>query len=307
MELQWMHAMDGMIHHKEWYDSSQGYEYLSARYTSVSNVRASANQSRFLMDPNGEDYWISSFGDGGATWEDRAEKCNSINKLCPEGWRMPTVNDFKEIWCTAGINTTSTNLSNSISNLGTELRTIKDVCKYIIKWELQVVSSKRILKISALVVPDSFNEQDVSNDIWNNDNVVVRYFGATGGIEAYSHTHTFSHSPNTNLFNPQIVNMDIARPMPFGTWNASPLAIDKLTNYGYTWVSSNYTVRYTSIVDAGKTYEGAYWVSDDNMIFRFRDNQNQFGSENTNSIFGASKQPRQNAFAIRCVKDENTK
>lgn len=279
-----------------WFNANQKWEYSSRKYDSSSKVRA--NTTMFMMSFYGEDYWDSSFGDGGSNWDERAEKCNYSNAICPEGWRMPTQADFMEIWPKTGINTTG-NLATAIANLGTEVREIEDVCKYIINWRL----SNNVLIVSCLVVPDSFEKSMVTDDTWDDENVVTRSFGTTGAIEAYQHTHTFYHSPNTNMWPAQIVNMDIARPMPFGTWNAEPYAIDSYNLYTGIWSESWYTIGYSSIQDAGALYEGAYWVSDINMIFRFRNNNgSSFGPANTTSIFGASYQPRHNAFAIRCVK-----
>ena len=268
--------------------NTAGDDRVSLRYTGVTQIQN--NKTLFMMSTENEsssnDYWCFS-DNGGSNWYERAEKCGYTSpNPCPEGWRLPTQADVAEILPTQGITTTS-NLSNLLENK-IELKEINGVCKYAIRWNIETQQGKKTLKIRVLVVPDNFIESQLGTINWDNNNdIVTRYFSATGAIEGMYHLHIMQLG-NTKY------NYPIARPMPFGTW----IATAEQNSYGAIWVS------YKNIIDAGQTYEGAYWISDVKQIFRFRDNsENVFGADNRNSFFGFSNQPAYNAFAIRCVKE----
>lgn len=173
----------------------------------------------------------------------------------------------------------------------TELRDLEGGHKYAIRWTLEGTgTSRRDLKIQCLMVADDFAQSSLGSIDWTASEVVTRYFPATGAIEAYFHQH----------INSQYRTLDVCRPMPFGTWTA------QLNTYPTPVNPTYWSVTYVNIVDAGKTYEGAYWCADEynstkKLMFRFRDNQGKFGSAQQYSLFGASEQPAQNAFAVRCV------
>lgn len=261
-----------------------GYSKSSQRYTKEEQLISNGAKAMFLIgskDMTSGDYW--QFDDNSTDWDSRAENCG-YNKLAPNGYRLPTTNDFTLIFPKNSINTTAFGLSSEMSDLS-ELRKLETGEQYVIKWTLSTVSNKRVMIIKTLMVSDSFTESMLSSVDWTSSDVVTRYFPATGAIEAYYHQYV----------NSQYNTLEVLRPMPFGTWEAV------LQTYPNSYNAKYWSVKITNIQDAGKTYEGAYWCSDKKMIFRFRDNQGKFGSDNTTSLLGPSYQPAQNGFAIRCI------
>lgn len=275
-------------------DASTGLNKSSVTYTSATELKTiTANMRIFFINTNGSsyyDYWPWTNVDGGYNWETRAKACSySTSSPAPSGYRLPKKDDFKKIFPTQGYSWDGTNnLASNVNGKLIELKEIPNVCKYAIRWDIATNNGKKYLKIRSVVVSDSFTEADLEKLTWNESEIEERIFPATGAIEAYIHTHT----------NSQYVTMFVARPLPFGNWNVEILGSPSLINAKY------WAVQYKNIVDAGKTEEGSYWVSDDTYIFRFRNNNGKFGSDNTTSFIGASDQPTSNAFAIRCVQND---
>ncbi len=269
------------------------YSKGSQRYTEQSQLTGAGRNMFTIGDcqvyvdqQNGGDYW-RFVEDSGSNWDERAVKMKYANAIAPEGYRMPKKADFMEIFPREGVNTTTYGLASAIDNR-VELKNLTGGEPYAVKWNLSTKNGVRYLKISAIMLPNDFDSSNLSSIDWSDENVVTRIFPATGAIEAYFHHHV----------NSQYNALDVCRPMPFGHWNVS------LRTYPNAYNPRYWSVQYENIVDAGKTNEGAYWVSDVNMIFRFRDNQGRFGGNNTTSFVGAAYQPKQNAFAVRCVKVE---
>lgn len=264
----------------------QQYDYTSLRYTSISNLKG--NKEKYFMTHDGTDYWVTSaFGDGGSTWQERAEKCGFETSVCPEGWRLPTKADFLEIKPTSAISG-SEGLDNVLNNYS-EVKEIAGVCKYAIRWSATTINNKTYLRVDALVVPNSFSSSQLSTIDWaNNGNVVTRYFGANGFIHAFYHNHNVSGT-----------SFPVARPMP-GTETHTPRL----------WQSSNgqyYTVLWDYITDYSVNNEGYYWMSDDKMAFTFQDNTRVKTVEafaDRLSVLGFLSVNAQDCCAIRCVKAE---
>ncbi len=233
------------------------------------------------------DYW--PWANGGTNWAERAAALNVPADPCPDGWKMPVVADFEQIFPKIGQGIDAIALLASRMPAA-EIRE-SDGVRYAIKWELQGTdAARRNMRVSTLVVDE---DAQIGSVNWSDTNVKTRDFGATGAIEAFYHDHIVEY-PYAGM----TVRHNVAMPMPFGTWNVAPLGKNN------QWVS----VQYSNIVDAGAIYEGGYWVSDmyngQKVIYRFRDNNgSSYGSANRNSLFGASGQPAHNAFAIRCVKN----
>lgn len=291
-----------------WGSPANGDDILSQRYTTLTQLQN--NWDKFFIGDcsiassgtgiTGDgDYWRSDFGDGSGDWNSRAAKLNYSDNLAPEGYRLPTRADFKKIFPTAGIissDNLSSLLTSDIYKWG-ELRELDGGHKYAIRWTLTTVNGIRNMHIECLMVSDDFTAEKLKDIDWTVSEVVKRDFPATGAIEAYTHQHI-------SVIGHDYQYMSVVRPMPYGTWTANMLAWPSQVN-ARTW-----SMKYTNINDAGKTYEGGYWCSDETvpeisngwkMIFRFRDNTGNFGSANTNTLFGASAAPAQNAYAVRCI------
>ena len=272
-----------------------GNNRSSLIYTNQSELTTvTKNKRLYFINPwskyNGVDVYYDwwPWSGGGSNWEERAVSSGySESSPAPEGWRIPKQSDFEEIYPKTGytwkgVNILATNVNDNLM----EIKEIKNICKYAIRWDISTYLDKKILTIKAMVIPQNLSK-DIKSLPWSDANVTYRIFPATGAIEAYTRTH----------INTQGSEMIVVRPMPFGNWNV------KLETYPSAVNPRYWAVQYLNIIDAGKTNEGAYWVSDDTRIFRFRNNNGQFGEDNPNSFFGASDQPTSNAFAIRCVKN----
>lgn len=268
------------------------YVIASQRYTTLAQLIGAGSKMFCIGDctetlTDGGDYW--RFDGGTGDWNARAE-AGGFSALAPAGYRLPTKADFMKIFPKEGINTGIYDLPNTLSGK-TELRDLDGGHKYAIRWILEGTgTTRRNLRIECLMVADDFEQARLGTIDWTASEVVVRNFPATGAIDVFNHTY----------INSQYNTSDVSRPMPFGTWEATVDAYPSVTNARY------WSPKILNIVDAGKTYEGAYWCADEysstrKLMFRFRDNQGRFGDTQQYSLFGASEQPAQNAFAIRCV------
>lgn len=272
-----------------------GDDHQSQRYTSIEQIKN--NPSKYFMDANGTDYWASSFGDGGSTWQGRAEKCGFANSVCPDNWRMPTKADFLEIKPVDPFSGSSS--LASVLNNHVELRTNGD-CSYAIRWSAEAISSKTYLRIDAIVVSGNFTKEELSRVDWASDEVVTRYFGANGFIHGFYHINKVQNGP-------QVDDFPVARPMP-GTETHEDVL--KSNNYYYT-------VTYDYIKDYSVNNEGYYWMSDAKEAFTFQDNtrvknaqkttnnspNGQYPFSNRQSVLGILPINAQDCCAIRCVTD----
>lgn len=255
-------------------DHQSGYSYKTA-----SDLKECEDLGMYAMvaptspsstDPLKYDYWVSSFGNGGSTWQERANAIGIDMSLVPSGYRMPTEADFLEIKPSSPLSG-SGSLSSVINNR-VELREIEGVCKYAIRWTVETVGSKRYMRIDALVVPNSFSESQLSSINWtSNTDVVTRRFGAQGAIHAFYHQNIVSGQPAFN----------VARPMPYMETH-----IDKL------WVSGNYwTVLWNYVTDYAVNNVGLYWMADQKKAFYFEDNTNTKNASVTNTETGVTTYP----------------
>lgn len=232
----------------------------------------------YLVNVNA-DYWPSTFSGGGNTWSERAKAMNEKD-VCPAGYRLPTDEDYMEIF-PAGTQLSSESTFKTTTTTS-DVRELADGSKYAISWSWESHGQQQVLVIKALMVPADFTKSQITASTWSDANVEVRRFPATGGIKAYYHQHKYK--------NGYIVTLDFMQPMPFGKWNV------------YLRTSPVVNISYENISDAGKNYQGGYWMGDQKKIATFRlDNGSRFGSENGTSYVGRILTPAQDAHAIRCI------
>lgn len=273
-----------------------GYDDSCMKYTTASNLPA--NKDKYFMDPDGTDYWVSSFGDGGATWDARAKKCGWDTSICPEGYRMPTVKDFEAIK-PSGPKSGNGSLSSILANV-TELKDHPDNENVKVAWRWTSITSDKVyVRIDAKVVSKDFKEADLNKIDWTDKaSVVTRYFGANGFIHGFKHINIVTGD-----------TFPVARPMP-GTE----------VHYDYLWQNQYYwTVLWNYITDVSKNNEGYYWASDAPTALTFQDNTkiktvryldangNQTGSlafPNRLSVFGTLPVNAQDCCAIRCINTD---
>lgn len=231
-----------------------------------------------IYGENNGDYWV--FADGGDDWYERAEACGySETNPCPEGWRLPTEEDFKEI-------APNTNLSGFTSlkdviNNHVELKTTKSGVRYAIRW----LNSANALTIEALVVDKDFQESSLSIIDWKNENVVSRIFPYTGKISGY--------------IGSKYLNVDgggweyMARPMPLGFFVTDVVSLS-------TYYETVYMATMMVKKNISSSY-GGYWMADQKKAFKFVDNAIS-GESVQESCLVIENTDAHDGLAIRCVK-----
>lgn len=241
-------------------------------YKTANEIKAHTDKYFMSWDSSDEDYW--KFEGGGDNWYERAEACGyEKTNPCPDGWRLPTEDDFKMISPSQNKGGTNTGTSlTSLVNNSAELRQTPDHTKYVIRWSY----SNTYLKIEAIVVDSDFKSSDIVDIIWeNNDNVVTRIFPATGQIR------------ETVLFYPNTGYDFICLPLHWGDLDDG--YFDDL------------------VIRPGGNYNdmvGSYWTDSDSH-FEFSNYSSKFKASFNKSFLGIDKSKgRIKGYAIRPVMDK---
>lgn len=288
--------------YKWWYDSPNFY-------TSEADIKA--HPDKYFMDGtpgdkflgygsyymgldqlnNAPDYWLSTFGDGGATWEARAEKCGyKTTNPCPDGWRMPTLEEFKAIAPEGQGLDANRSMATMLSNYA-EVRKTTDGVNYVIRW----IYDSSAITVEAVVVDEAITKNQVTSKFWdeNRDKKVVRVFPFTGSI-----VPLVSYADDANLN-----NLYIMRPYHRGFLDIGFIA----QAYG----PSNNAI-WTLIGpgnNAGAPF-GGYWIDEKDYAFKFEAKEISHGTNTSNKtltvtscLFVGSAEPVM-AYAIRPVMDK---
>ena len=286
------------------YNAQNGL-FFNSPYTYDTVDEIVANPTKYFMDatPNGRlagfgsraegmewndnkpDYWIESkFGDGGRNWAERAEKCGYENSdPCPEGWRLPTADEFKAIAPEgSGIDLSSGTLESALSGYA-ELREAAGI-RYVIRW----IYNTNYIQIESVVVDNNFTKDQINTLFWDQhvSDRVTRKFPYTGAIMPLIMLGDGTyHEGHFEL---------VVRPFHRGI----PGRDIGLLTVGY------YDERYF-IVDPEDTGNanaafGGYWVSDKGMAFRFQAGEKM--NSTTSYLQMDSAQPVM-GYAIRPVRD----
>lgn len=241
-------------------------------YKSVDEIKEHTDKYFMSYDSSDEDYW--KFDGGGKNWYERANACGYENtNPCPEGWRLPTEDEFKMISPSQNKGGTNTKTSlTALVNNSAELRQTPDNVKYVIRWSYSNTS----LKIEAIVVESDFKSSDIVDIIWeNNDNVVTRIFPATGQIRETVQVSTGGEYAA------------ICLPLHWGDLDAG---------YFDDWV-----------IRPGGNYNdmvGSYWTDSDSH-FEFSNYSSKFKASFNKSFLGIDQSKgRIKAYAIRPVMDK---
>ena len=288
-----------------WYDSPNFY-------TSVDDLKANPDKyfmdgtpgSRFCgygnvligMEQKNEkpDYWLNSFGDGGSTWTARAEKCGyKTTNPCPDGWRMPTLEEFKAIAPEGQGLDKKTTMASMLSNYA-EVRQTADGINYVIRW----IYDSSAITIEAVVVDAAITKEEVTSKFWdeNRDKKVVRVFPFTGSI-----------IPLIALSDGMYMASDeyIVRPHNRGflDYTGFPGGYGPSNNFYWMLIGPG------DVNNAGPAF-GGYWVSEKNYAFKFEAKEIQNGKNTSNStltatscMFVGSAEPVM-GYAIRPVMDK---
>lgn len=254
-------------------------------YSSAEDIKA--HPTKYFMDARTsgrtEDYWLSSFGDGGKTWEDRAKNCGySETNPCPKGWRIPTEEEYRSIMPQTNIEKNKVSLTELLNTTGAQLREYNSI-RYVIRW----VNLSNYIEIQALVVDNDFKESEISTITWDsNTNVVRRKFPYTGHID-----NLFGYEYYTGVY--------YAR--PYGRYRKvdEGIWIVNKGHDGLIYPDQQYLMIGPASPNYGFCY-GAYWISDGTKAMKFSDRQS-FESSSYYEI-GASGAAK--GFAIRPVMDK---
>lgn len=243
---------------------------------------------------NQPDYWLSSFGNGGSKWEDRAEKCGyETTNPCPEGWRMPTLAEFKAIAPEGQGLDANKNMATMLSGYA-ESRTTTDGVNYVIRW----IYDKAAITIEAVVTETKLTKSEITTSFWDNnrDKKVVRVFPFTGSIV-----------PLICLSDGRYMACKeyIVRPHHRGflDYTGFPGGYGPSNNYYWMLIGPG------DVNNAGPAF-GGYWIDEKNYAFKFEAKEIQNGNNTSNStnvstscMFVGSAEPVM-GYAIRPVMDK---
>ncbi len=294
---------DGII---TWYD-------VPRFYNSVNELKAHPDKYFMDGDPKGgrycgygnygigmeqknnqPDYWLSSFGEGGFTWTERAEKCGyTATNPCPEGWRMPTLEEFRAIAPEGQGLDANKSMATMLSGYA-EVRKTTDDVNYVIRW----IYDSSAITIEAVVVEEAMTKNQVTSKFWddNRDKKVVRVFPFTGSI-----------IPLITLSDGYLMANDeyVVRPHNRGflDYTGFPGGYGPSNNYYWMLIGPG------DVNNAGPAF-GGYWIDEKNYAFKFEAKEIQNGKNTSNSsftvtscMFVGSAEPVM-GYAIRPVMDK---
>lgn len=284
---------DGQIYADGWYFSNAFYITDSKKSEEEQINELKENYELFVMngsfDNNNGDYWIWS-KDGGSDWVSRAKACGyAENSLCSSEWKMPSSNDYREIFP----NNISISSSSSLSQINNhaEVRIANDnKTHYAIKWLVDETG----MTIKATVVPSTFVESDLESVDWDDQSKVeTRKFPFSGAIVAKTATVWCSA-----IYVDEPFYDYIAGPTPMYGMGTKELHKDVEYSFmGYKYHAYWGVWTYPS-TDYAKNCFGAYWTSDA-QAFYFSDNARYSGAA---TEFGINALSKHHAFAVRLIK-----
>lgn len=237
------------------------------------------------------DYWLSTFEDGGSTWIARAEKCGYANtNPCPEGWRMPTLEEFKAIAPEGQGLDANKSMASMLSNYA-EVRKTTDGVNYVIRW----IYDSSAITIEAVVVEGAITKSQVTSKFWddNRDKKVVRVFPFTGSIVPF-----IGYVDGWGISDAHLIVRPYHR--GFADIGFFSQAVGKPNNYGWAQIGPGN--------NAGAPF-GGYWINEKNYAFKFEAKEISHGTNTSNKtftstscLFVGSAEPVM-GYAIRPVMD----
>lgn len=192
----------------------------------------------FFIDNNHNgDYRTPEHGE---TWYERAKSNGyTYDSPCPDGWRLPTVAEYKEIM--PAIDGKAGNQGSSAWNTLVQFKTLDNGVKCAFRWSKYTSDSYSYLKIDCIVVPKDMT--DTSAVDWNDENVETRYFKGAGYIQAHRNLWNLTTSAGSST-------QYTARPLEWGAYTG------QVGGSGYSGVII------VSQTASYMRYGGFYWTSD---------------------------------------------
>lgn len=233
----------------------------------------------YFFIANGEYYPNGS----SQTWEERAEAMGYTHATpCPEGWRIPTTEDYQEIMPV--IDGKTGNIGNGAWNTLVQIKELEDGTRCAFRWSEEDGNYYSYLKVECLVVDENAAEEAIN---WSDEHVVTRYFKGAG--------YLIGHVNEWQLQSGYLTTTHFtARPLEWGSYTG------RVQQVGYGTAVVVVTEDYSLM-----NYGGFYWTSDANQnVFSLIFN-NSTGYElgyylstyNDNSTIAAN---------IRCIKAEDS-
>lgn len=192
----------------------------------------------FFIDNNHNgDYRTPEHGE---TWYERAKSNGyTYDSPCPDGWRLPTVAEYKEIM--PAIDGKAGNQGSSAWNTLVQFKTLDNGVKCAFRWSKYTSGNYSYLKIDCIVVPKDMT--DTSAVDWNDENVETRYFKGAGYIQAHRNLWNLTTSAGSST-------QYTARPLEWGAYSG------QVGGSGYSGVII------VSQTASYMRYGGFYWTSD---------------------------------------------
>ena len=213
-----------------------------------------------------EDYWLTSFGNGGSVWEKRAEACGyEKTNPCPEGWSLPSIEDYKAIAPEEGLDIIG-NLYSQLNNYYEDRQTT-DGIRYIIRWNY--TSQDDAITIEAVVVDKDFSET-VNSLFWDKhrNDKVVRVFPFTGVIQPLIFLSDGLYMASEEY---------VVRPHHRGCldFTGYPGGYGESNNFIWTLVGP-------ADMNYGNRSFGGYWVKEKGSAFMFEASEKRGGTNTSN-------------------------
>lgn len=262
---------------------------MGGRYMGYGNLYYGMESQNYNSD-----YWLASFGNGGSTWGERAVACGYENtNPCPEGWRLPSAEEFAEIAPEgSGIDNT-TNLATNLNNFS-EVRENSAGVRYAIRW----LYSANAITIECVVVDATItSSSQLTSLFWDQHTTdkVVREFPFTGAIQPFIALSDGMSFANETL---------IVRPSSRGVvdWSGIQQGIGAYNNWSWMLIGP------ADVNNANPAF-GGYWVNEKGRAFKFEAKE-KYNNKNTSNatLVLASCLKMDNAdpvmgYAIRPVRD----
>lgn len=248
-----------MASNRNVYSGTGSTSTVSTYYASTINFANYPNY--FFIDNNHNGDYTAP--DHAQTWYERAKSNGyTYDSPCPDGWRLPTVAEYKEIMPV--IDGKAGNSGSSAWNDLVQFKTLDNGVKCAFRWSKYTSGGYSYLKIDCIVVPKDMT--DTSAVDWTDENVETRYFKGAGYIQAHRNLWNLSTSAGSST-------QYTARPLEWGTYSgtiggsgyAGVVIVSQTASYmrygGFYWTSDAVQGVFSMIFNSSSGYNLGYYLS----------------------------------------------